>query len=174
MLGCSITRRLWWNSPWQIKIDAFQHMELESWISLMLGKDCPLPLSAEDHEKLIQFLVITVERSWRIRNELWNGKTPADWSSISRSLNCSYLSYWQANHARRCKRLMLSLKEALSWQPPMQGELKINFDTVFLHNTAVTGCLPRNSNGIILRVWVNRFPSAKPFLCGGGSGYPSL
>lgn len=42
---CPLRKLLWWNSPWQIRIEAFHCMEFEQWMEFMLDK---LPKSHMD------------------------------------------------------------------------------------------------------------------------------
>lgn len=36
LLSCPVSKLIWWNSPWQLRIEAFQHLTTNQWITLIL------------------------------------------------------------------------------------------------------------------------------------------
>lgn len=61
---CPVSKLLWWNSPWTLKISAYKHLTVTQWLTLMLGPHNPLPLGEDDKHRLHHFLAVAIERIW--------------------------------------------------------------------------------------------------------------
>lgn len=43
-LECPLTLMIWWNLPWQLRLEPFKNLGLQEWTSLILGRDNPFPI----------------------------------------------------------------------------------------------------------------------------------
>lgn len=65
---CPLSKMIWWNSPWQIRIEGFKQLSIEEWMSLMLGKLDFWTLSEIEHTKLKYFMATAIEQILLTRN----------------------------------------------------------------------------------------------------------
>lgn len=93
VLDCPFTKLLWWQSPWQIRLESFQHLEVTEWLRMLLCQEAPLPLSAEEKMKLSFFLAVSMEHVWMARNQTSRGNAAPNWDETSRMVNRSFLKY---------------------------------------------------------------------------------
>lgn len=70
LLHCPLTKSLWWNSPWNLRIDHFQDMQADEWFSAILDIDHALPIDVGEKIELLQFFVISFEQIWLERNNV--------------------------------------------------------------------------------------------------------
>lgn len=62
LLKCPISRLVWRNSPWHIRIEAYEHLEDWQWISLMIGPNNLFPVTQPDKLQMSIFLVVAFEQ----------------------------------------------------------------------------------------------------------------
>lgn len=77
------------------------------------------------------------------------------------SVNSLVFCYWSASQAKGYQ--LIHRSAPTLWKPPLAGEFKLNFDVTFCNGKAITGCVLRDSNGILLGAQVNHFVSDNPF-----------
>lgn len=99
-LTCPITKLLWWNSPWQVRIEAFHHLTVVGWIWLIMGKDIPFPVEEREQRCIRQFFAVSFEQIWFLRNRSWQGGTLPDWRQFSKTVNSMASRYWKASCAK--------------------------------------------------------------------------
>lgn len=87
LLQCPLTKLLWRNSPWQIKIESFSALAVDEWVSLVMEPNNDLPLDTTEKSKIRQFLVTAFEQVWMERNKVWKGANRTDWNEISAQTN---------------------------------------------------------------------------------------
>lgn len=129
-------------------------------VPTVIGRYVSFPLDDSEKRKMLHFQLVAIEQVWWHRNAVWKGQSIPCWSKVSATCNQLCRRYWRASLTRQQKECRPVL---LQWQPPVEGELKFNFDAAFKDGRAVTGCILRNATGIILGAWTNRFDSDNPY-----------
>lgn len=100
LLKCPVSRFLWWNSPWKIRLEAYEHMDVQQWISMMLDKNNMLPVDQTEKLKMSVFLVVAFEQVWMPRNKMWKEAQAPDWIGSSNMLNTISMRYWTTTVAK--------------------------------------------------------------------------
>lgn len=60
---------IWWSSKWNIKLSSFSHLSYEDCIFLILDPNNLFPMEEEEKVKMCQFLVVSLEQVWLLRNK---------------------------------------------------------------------------------------------------------
>lgn len=100
LLSCPITKLLWWNSSWQIHLEAFQRMEENQWISLVMGNDNPFLVTEAKKHKMGIFMTIACEQLWLTRNKIRLGGPTLDWRELSNTVNKLSFTYQRITLAK--------------------------------------------------------------------------
>lgn len=165
-LECPITLYLWSQSPWQIKLEAFKHLQFAKWVCLVFGKDCPFPIGDDEQLKLRYFFVTTLEQVWLARNHTRKTNIPIIWKDVALTVCRDWVRHWRAGLKRLSKRKgSRQLNYSSKWIPPLDGQFKFNFDAAFHDGKSTVGCVLRNSHGLCFR---------KSVLRRNRSGYPNF
>lgn len=163
-LECQVSKLIWWNSPWQLRLEAFHQLTFLAWVELIHGDKNHIPLPTTEKRKLIQFFVVSLELIWMTRNKIWKTNEAADWQELSNLINQSYIKYWKASLSRlEKKKLWHDGLVNAQWMPPMEGGMKMNFDAAFKEGRTVTGYVLHDHRGTILGAWVTGLVSDNPF-----------
>lgn len=56
-----VTKLLWWQSPWQIRIEAFKDLDLNHWLMHIIGKDRYFPITELERKRMAVFMVVAYE-----------------------------------------------------------------------------------------------------------------
>lgn len=62
ILDCPFITTVWWNSRWHIRTDAFQHLNYEDWILLLLNPQNLFPLAMEEKEEMLHYFAVSLEQ----------------------------------------------------------------------------------------------------------------
>lgn len=73
LLCCPITKLLWWNSEWNLRVENFQHLKISEWIMQFIEDKSTLPVDKGTKHKMLNFLTTMMEQVWMIRNKVWKG-----------------------------------------------------------------------------------------------------
>lgn len=94
-LTCPVTKLLWWQSPWQIRIEAFKDLDLNQWLLHIIGKNRYFPTTELERQRMAVFMVVAYEQIWFLRNQIWKrGKVP-DWLMFSKDVLRVFSKYWR-------------------------------------------------------------------------------
>lgn len=163
-MECPVTHLIWWNSPWQLRLDNFQHLGVHQWIFQILGDQLQLPISGVQQAFLKHFLCTLIELTWMARNKAWKEGVLPDIHALSQQINLMSYRYWQTFRTKRVGAVRtLPQHVPPRWQPPPRGEFKMNFDAAFSRGISYTGVILRNDSGLVLGAWTNCFPSENSF-----------
>lgn len=164
LLHCPLIKLLWWNSPWNLKIEAFRHLSAEAWLLFVLLPNQHSFLLVPDPTALLHFLAVSFEQVWLEQNRALHTGVARDWQDLSSTTNRIYLQYWSAHSLPTRSPLPFScITTPAKWVAPLPGELKVNFDASFKDGNASAGVVLRNSHGSIVGAWTNLFSSSNPF-----------
>lgn len=157
LIHCPLSKLLWWNFPWQFRIEALNSMNPDELIWYFSYPTDNTSQNIEEKKKMFQFLVIAFEQLWIERNKLWRGMKSSNWEDISTTTNKTFTRYWRSMQKKQRGQGLLIEAQLKEWQPPTAGELKINFDAAFKNGRTATGMVLQNSHSQILGAWVNHF-----------------
>lgn len=163
-MECPVSKLLWWNSPWQIKLERFSHIGLTQWILQILGNNHNLPIPDDEQVFLKHFLCTVLELTWASRNKCWKDGIPPDPHTLSQQVNSTARRYWLTVH--HCRKESLASRthhQPVPWHPPPRGEFKLNFDAAFFNGITHTGVVLQNDGGVVLGAWTDCFRSENPF-----------
>lgn len=155
---------IWWNSKWQLRIEAFQGITVIRWIMVFLTEDPILSVEPLKKYRMLNYMVIMFEHMWMARNKNWQGETSPNWNKVSKLISKTVGRYQKSN-VNGNKQSDMYNKDNLptKWKPPIAGELKLNFDVAFKNGKTTTEIILRNSAGEIKGVWVNHFNNENSF-----------
>lgn len=90
---CLVSRAIWWNSPWQLRLESFQHRGLASWIHMILEDHNSLPLPADDKRHMKHFLGTALDLIWYTRNKCWREQSLPNLEELSKLINSTSKRY---------------------------------------------------------------------------------
>lgn len=93
LLKCPVSKMIWWNSPWQIRLEVFQQLTTTEWLYLIIKGHNVFHLQPGEKNRMRQFLVVMVEQIWFIRNKIWKGVDPPEWTELSKLINGCHVRY---------------------------------------------------------------------------------
>lgn len=93
-----------------------------------------------------------------MRNKIWKGQTAPDWANFFALVNRTFFQYWQAVKAKLAQQSPHSSHQWIRQRkPPIQDEVKFNFDAAFKDGCTTTGVVLWNSTGAVLGAWIHHF-----------------
>lgn len=128
---------------------------------LILDPNNLFPMEEEEKVKMCQFLVVSLEQVWLLRNKRLQGATIPPLHILCQSINNLTGIYKKVVEGRH--RLLTPLHKAEEWIPPPTDYTKMNFDASYLDNQATPGILVGNSIRVIIKAWISRFTTSSPF-----------
>lgn len=150
LFDCPASIICWLNSPWNICIQSYNHLDATTWFSNLLNTTTSFQNALDDSDKLkcLHFAVIMFEQLWSIRNKVRMGGMIPYWKEASDRMNRTLFKYWSASLQRnpKCTKRICSRQ----WSPPLLGELKFNMDVAYSDLEATSGVILRNHDGKLL------------------------
>lgn len=146
-LNCPFIQQAWFISHWSFRIDAFSHLTVKSWISLLLDKANNLFNSDTIRSEFLVFTAALFDLIWINRNRFSHASPPYSVQEIVSRASRNAIDHW--------KSIITSSTGAGSspnrkWTPPPPGWFKINTDASFVNGKASSSFIIKNSNGSIL------------------------
>lgn len=129
LLECPLITAVWFNSPWQIRLDVFAGWSTHRWIEELLTPRNAFPLEDDEKRKMIVFLAVSFEHIWMARNRWRLEGTCEDWFTISKRINSQIFRYWNGISKGRGGQVLQD--HSWKWVPPPTGGMKMNFDVAF-------------------------------------------
>ncbi|KAB1228236.1 hypothetical protein CJ030_MR7G005006 [Morella rubra] len=159
MLGCTVGRILWSQSPWALDTGAFLHRPLSCWLTSIIDPSTFPELPEDDYH---QFQVIhhKAERMWDVtwwtRNQVIHHKAHLDLMVIVSQVH----RLWREHLAAWQQKRQASIPSC--WIPPKSGQFKVNFDVAVRDEFAVGAAVIKDSNGMIVGACVEKLDTEFP------------
>lgn len=118
-LVCHFSRLLWREGPWAFNLAAFSQESLIIWFKFILN---PYNLPANVRGKWDEFMLyiaIVLDSLWFTRNKVVHENLEPNASVMVQEVARRYADHGAAWSQKKC---------CIFWQPPLVGQLKINYD----------------------------------------------
>lgn len=78
---------------WQVRLEAFSDWSIEQWIEELLKDANCFPLLVLDRKKMLNFVMVCMEKTWMVRNQMRLKETIPSWEELSYQTNMGAKRY---------------------------------------------------------------------------------
>lgn len=144
ILECSINLGLWYLGPWPLLTTPFHGTPIHTWFKFILNSsNLPRDVRAEWHQIMLA-VSITLDTIQNTRNKIFHEQKSFDIMELSRSIQRRYHAQCEAWNNQRFELL-------ISWLPPRENTIKINFDASLQEHWISVAAVCSNGKGEIIQ-----------------------
>ncbi|KAL3825541.1 hypothetical protein ACJIZ3_021570 [Penstemon smallii] len=147
-LRCPLSVALWFHSPWNFRVEAFQNTPIRDWIALLLCKDGIFFPSPKLREDFFIFAVCLFDTIWYHRNQIVHNGLVSPFQVLLQRIKSSAAAHVKAQIHTRFSASFAASK--LGWKPPEADWISANVDASFKDGKAAWAIIFRNHLGSIL------------------------
>ena len=161
---CPVARAIWFGCKWGLRTGNQQVSNNSDIVKLALEPPIA-PHSADlspkkEQEQNSLRMALTLEAIWNLRNQVLHKGRKVNILSVINLLEIRYNEFVQMLGHKGS----ITAPEAMRWQKPPTGTVKLNVDATLNKNSAWLGVVARDEKGIILKVWAKDFPTCSPMV----------
>uniref|UniRef100_A0A2N9I6C8 RNase H type-1 domain-containing protein n=1 Tax=Fagus sylvatica TaxID=28930 RepID=A0A2N9I6C8_FAGSY len=152
-----VARAIWFGCKWGLRTGNLQVSNNSDIVKLALEPPIA-PHSADlspkkEQEQNSLRMALTLEAIWNLRNQVLHKGRKVNILSVINLLEIRYNEFVQMLGHKGS----ITAPEAMRWQKPPTGTIKLNVDATLNKNSAWLGVVARDEKGIILKVWAKGF-----------------
>ena len=144
---CHLSRALWYESWWSIKIDEIQISNLDQWIDFLFDPPWFLKSDEDQRCKFLVFGALVIEWVWKCRNQVvFENKFVVN-EQVCKKLIRIFHEHWVVAKLSSNNHLV---RRDLSWTKPPQSAFKLNCDATIEDSSSAIVVIARDWRGLLM------------------------